>query len=71
MSLTKIALKAEIAALKKANQRLRGLLAAIHDYGRDGPRSTEDGYPEEIVYDEFAYKRIVDTYREAAEVGGE
>jgi hypothetical protein len=29
----------------------------------DYPRRTEDGYPSEVVYDDFAYRRIVDTYR--------
>jgi len=28
-------------------------------------RRTRDGYPAELCYDEFAYKRIVGTYREA------
>ena len=26
-------------------------------------RRTDDGYSEEMVYDEFAYKRMVDSYR--------
>lgn len=47
-------------------KHLRKRLTAIREYGRDGPRSTEDGYPTEFVYDEFAYKRIVDSYRKAA-----
>lgn len=43
-------------------ERLEGL--------RDWPdesyeRRTEDGYPQEMVYDEYAYKRMVDGYREA------
>lgn len=28
-------------------------------------RRTEDGYPLEICYDEYAYKRMCDTYRDA------
>ena len=28
-------------------------------------RRTEDGYPVELIYDEFAYKRMVDSYRNA------
>lgn len=31
----------------------------------DYPRRTEDGYPEELVYDDFAYFRMVDTCRRA------
>lgn len=27
------------------------------------PRRTHDGYPLELAYDEFAYKRIIDSYR--------
>ncbi|MHA6684442.1 hypothetical protein [Mesorhizobium sp. A556] len=53
-------LSAELAeALKR--------LEAIRDYPKEGDsRRTEDGYPLEIVYDEFAYKRMVDSYREVA-----
>ena len=29
----------------------------------DYPRRTKDGYPSELMYDEFAYKRMVDCYR--------
>jgi len=28
-------------------------------------RRTKDGYPSEIIYDEFAYKRMVDSFRDA------
>ena len=28
-------------------------------------RRTKDGYPLEVIYDEFAYKRMVDSYRDA------
>jgi hypothetical protein len=28
-------------------------------------RRTKDGYPTEFAYDEFAYKRMVDSYRDA------
>ena len=43
---------------------MREKLQSIIDYPteKDG-RRTEDGYPEEIIYDEFAYKRIVNSYR--------
>ncbi len=29
------------------------------------PRRTKDGYPSEVVYDEHAYKRMVNSYRDA------
>jgi len=29
----------------------------------DNPRRTDDGYPSEFEYDEYAYKRMVDSYR--------
>ena len=32
---------------------------------KGNPRRTKDGYPSEAVYDEYAYKRIVDSYRNA------
>jgi hypothetical protein len=38
------------------------VLDAIRNYGSD----TNSGYPEEIMYDEFAYRRVVDSYRKAA-----
>jgi hypothetical protein len=42
-------------------------LEAIRDYGNAAhERGNDEGYPGEIVYDEFTYKRIVDAYREAA-----
>lgn len=46
-------------------KKLETALKAIRDYGKSGTRSS-GGYPSEIVYDEFAYKRIVDAYRRAA-----
>ena len=30
---------------------------------KDYPRRTEDGFPSEMVYDQFAYERIVEFYR--------
>lgn len=37
----------------------------IRAFPSDGhPRRTDDGYPLELCYDEFSYKRIVDCYRE-------
>lgn len=41
-------------------------LDAIADYPPKGhPRRAKDGYPAEVAYDEFAYKRAIDSYREA------
>jgi len=48
--------------LQSENTVLREGLEKIRDYGAD----TESGYPEEIAFDEFAYRRIVDSYRDAA-----
>lgn len=48
-------------------EELRKALATIRDYPSADGRRTEDGYPLEVVYDEFAYRRIVDSYRAAAE----
>jgi len=49
---------------------LPGLVEAlkhIRDFPKpDYPRRTEDGYPEEIIYDEFAYRRIINSYRDCA-----
>lgn len=45
-------------------------LYAILQYpNEDHPRRTKDGYPSEIVYDEYAYKRMIDTYRRSAKIG--
>lgn len=41
-------------------------LQNIIDYPKEGhPRRTSDGYPEEMEYDDFAYERMVDSYRAA------
>lgn len=55
-----------ITALEKENEELLKWLATIRDYPPAGGRRTADGYPMEVVYDEYAYRRIVDTYRLAA-----
>lgn len=48
-------------------ERLREALEVIRDFPIGGRgRQTEDGYPLEVSYDEFAYRRLVDSYREAA-----
>ena len=45
-------------------------LQRIRDFPPKGyPRRTKDGYPDELAYDEFAYKRMVDTFRETARIG--
>lgn len=45
---------------------IRGL-EWIRDYPTEADgRRDDDGYPLEVVYDEYAYRRIVDTYRESA-----
>lgn len=51
----------EVARLARENRRLKAALEQIRDYPRGGD------YPTEVTYDEFAYKRMVDSYREAAE----
>jgi hypothetical protein len=48
-------------------EELQKALADIRDFPKPGTsRRTDEGYPLEIDYDDFAYKRIVDSYREAA-----
>jgi hypothetical protein len=55
--------------MKSAAERLTELqnaLLTIVSYPPKGsPRRTKDGYPEEFSYDEFAYRRMVDSYRDA------
>ncbi len=52
-----------IAAAPEMLEVLKGIL----EYPREGnPRRSVDGYPAELAYDEFAYKRMVDSYRDAA-----
>lgn len=52
-----------------SERRLRKLRKSIKKfiaYPPNGhPRRTNDGYPEEFTYDEYAYKRMVDSFREA------
>jgi len=52
---------------KKHNRRLRTLRKTLREivaYPPNGhERRTKDGYPDEIAYDEFAYKRIVNFFR--------
>ena len=57
------ALQAQAAEI----ERLRDGLKTIRDFPPEGyARRTADGYPMEIMYDEYAYERIVDTYRKFA-----
>jgi hypothetical protein len=47
-------------------KKLVKALRQIIDYPNPGvSRCTEDGYPTEFAYDEFAYRRIIDSYRDA------
>ena len=59
--------KDRIAELESEIARLRDIFEHIRDYPAKGAaRRTKDGYPAEILYDEYAYKRMVDSYRDAA-----
>ncbi|PJN96464.1 hypothetical protein CNY89_02375 [Amaricoccus sp. HAR-UPW-R2A-40] len=56
-----------LTALRARVAGLEGALTDIRDFPRPGyPRRDEDGYPMEIEYDEFAYRRMVDGYRHVA-----
>ncbi len=45
---------------------LRRALKEIRAYPPPGhPRRDKDGYPLELAYDEWAYRRMVDSFREA------
>ena len=56
-----------MAKQKTAKQKLRKLrkiVWQIINYPPDGHECRdEDGYPAEFAYDEFAYKRMCDSYR--------
>jgi len=60
---------AETSPSKRHKRRLRKLrksLRAITAYPPEGHgRRTKDGYPTEFAYDEFAYKRMVNSFRDA------
>ena len=49
-------------------ERITGIKKALRDiisYPKKGdPGGTEDGFPLEIVYNKFAYKRMVISYRD-------
>ena len=53
----------------KDHERMKEALEAIRDYPQEGGRRTQDGFPSEIQYDEFAYRRLVTSYRAAADAG--
>ena len=47
-------------------QEIKKVIKEIIDYPPKGnSRRTKDGYPLELICDEFAYKRMVNTYRDA------
>jgi len=51
---------------KKKLEGIRKAIKQVIDYPpADHPRRTEDGYPTEFVYDEFAYKRMIYSVRNA------
>jgi len=55
-----------ITSLEEAVETTRLLIQSLIEWPEEGyDRRTEDGYPQEMGYDEFAYKRMVDTYRES------
>lgn len=50
---------------KRIAQALK-IMKSAREYPAEGePRRTKDGYPEEVVYDEFSYNRMCDSYRDA------
>ena len=51
--------KAKLEGIKKAIRKV------IFYPKKNHPRRTENGYPEELIYDQFAYERMVDSYRDA------
>lgn len=51
--------KQKLIGIKKA-------LRSLRSYPQKGkPRRTKNGYPSEIVYDQFAYERMVRSFRSA------
>ena len=56
----------EMAKRLTSDQALRTKLRQVVNYPPPGhPRRTRDGYPCEIAYDQYAYERMVDSFREA------
>lgn len=57
----------ELTASTAREKRMREALKTILKFPpKREKRRTKDGYPQELIYDEYAYRRIVDSYREAA-----
>lgn len=51
---------------KRKLKKLRKALRAIVAYPPEGhPQRNKNGYPTEFAYDEFAYERMVDSFRDA------
>jgi len=49
------------------HKQMKKAIQKIIEYpkGKDEDRMTEEGYPSELVYDEWVYNRMVDSYRGA------
>ena len=62
-----------IKKFKKLHENCDAMEAALYtilNYPEEWhSKRTNDGYPSEIVYDELAYKRLVNLYRYAAKIG--
>ena len=60
---------AKATGKKSDSTKLRNLKREIHKLiawpDENYPRRTEEGFPSEFVYDQFAYERIVRGYRDA------
>jgi len=56
-------MKRDVKRIRELKKAVRSIIA----YPKKGANSrrTNDGYPSEIVYDVFAYKRMVKSYRDA------
>lgn len=59
MAKTRRTQRQKLTQLRKALRQIVGYPTEGHD------RRTKDGYPAEVDYDEFAYKRMVDSFRDA------
>jgi hypothetical protein len=66
VALSQDELVVELRRIIAERDAARDALQAIADYPPTDGRRNEDGYPSEIVYDEYAYCRMVDTYRNCA-----
>lgn len=60
--------KAYLKWISGYRKELKLAIESIISYPpEDSNRRTDDGYPLEVCYDEYAYKRMVDSYRSALE----